>query len=81
MVAVCRMPRSTISATSLFQWINRSWHMGGFIDVILSNKLYMIIAVCTLGMLVYFIIKKTIKLFLYAFIVLIAFLAFIYIFK
>jgi hypothetical protein len=55
--------------------------MGGFINVILSNKLYMIIAICTLGMLVYFIIKKTIKLFLYAFIVLIAFLAFIYIFK
>jgi hypothetical protein len=41
----------------------------------------MIIAICILGVLVFFIIKKTIKLFIYAFIVLIAFLVFIYIFK
>jgi hypothetical protein len=55
--------------------------MGGLIDVILSNKLYIIFAACILGILVFFVIKKTIKLFIYAFIVLIAFLAFIYIFR
>ncbi len=55
--------------------------MGGIIDAILSNKLYMIFAACIVGIMVYYIIKKTIKLFLYAFIVLIVFLAYIYIFK
>ena len=55
--------------------------MAGFIDVILSNKFYMIFAACILGIIVYFVVKKTIKLFIYAFIVLIAFLTFIYIFR
>ena len=51
------------------------------IHVILSNKLYLILAACILGLIVFFVIKKTIKLFLYAFIVLIVFLVFIYIFR
>jgi len=36
--------------------------MGGFIDVILSNKYYIMFAVCILGIMVYFVIKKTIKI-------------------
>jgi hypothetical protein len=55
--------------------------MSGLIDVILSNKHYMIFAACILGIMVYFFIKKTIKLFIYAFIILLIFLAFIYIFR
>jgi len=55
--------------------------MGGFIDVILSNKYYIMFAVCILGIMVYFVIKKTIKLFIYAFIIFIVFLSFIYIFR
>jgi len=55
--------------------------MGDFIYIILSNKFYLIFAACILGVIVYFVIKKMIKLFLYAFIVLIGFLVYIYIFK
>jgi len=55
--------------------------MSDFINLILSNKLYLIIAACLLGIIAYFVIKKTIKLFLYALILLIVFLAYIYIFK
>lgn len=52
--------------------------MGDFINVILSNTLYMIIAACLLVVMVYFAIKKTIRLFIYVFILLIAFLAYIH---
>jgi len=52
--------------------------MSDFIDIILSNKFYIIIAACILSVIVFFVIKKAIKLFIYAFIILIAFLAYIY---
>ena len=52
--------------------------MSDFINIILSNKYYIIIAVCILVVILFFIIKKAIKLFIYAFIILIAFLAYIY---
>ena len=52
--------------------------MGDFVHIILSNKYYMIIAACILIVIVIFVIKKAIKLFIYAFIILIAFLAYIY---
>ena len=55
--------------------------MGAFIDVILSNKIYMIFAACIVGIMVYFVIKKAIKLFIYALIILIVFLSFIYVFS
>jgi ABC-type transport system involved in cytochrome c biogenesis permease subunit len=52
--------------------------MSDFINVILSNKLFMIIIACTLVIIVYFAIKKMIKFFIYAFIILVAFLAYIH---
>jgi len=52
--------------------------MSDFVDIILSNKFYIIIAVCILSVIVFFVIKKAIKLFIYALIILIAFLAYIY---
>jgi uncharacterized membrane protein (Fun14 family) len=55
--------------------------MGEIIHTILSNKFYMIGAACLLGIIVYFIIKKAIKLFAYAIILLIAVLAYIYFFR
>ena len=55
--------------------------MVDIVNAILSNKFYLISAGCLLGVIVYFIIKKTIKLFVYAIILLIAFLAYIHFFK
>jgi hypothetical protein len=55
--------------------------MGDIVHTILSNKLYLIGAASLLIAVAYFIIKKTIKLFVYAIILLIAFLAYIYFFK
>ncbi len=52
--------------------------MSDFIDLILSNTLYMIITACILGVMVYFAIKKMTKLFIYASIIMIAFLTYIY---
>ena len=52
--------------------------MSDFVDIILSNKFYMIFAICIVSVIVFFVIKKTIKLFIYAVIILIAFLAYIY---
>ena len=52
--------------------------MSDFVDIILSNKFYMILALCIVSVIVFFVIKKTIKLFIYAVIILIAFLAYIY---
>jgi hypothetical protein len=74
----CGKPRSATSATGLGILINRSRDMGDFIDLILSNTLYIIIMACIFGVMVYFVIKKTTKLFLYASIILIAFLAYIH---
>jgi hypothetical protein len=66
------------SATGLVIFINRSRGMSDFVDVILSNMLYMIITACILGVMVFFAIKKTTKLFIYASIILIAFLSYVY---
>jgi ABC-type transport system involved in cytochrome c biogenesis permease subunit len=52
--------------------------MGDFIDVILSNTLYLIITAGILGVMIFFVIKKMTKLFMYATMILIAFLAYIY---
>lgn len=52
--------------------------MSDFVDIILSNKFYMILTACILSAIVFFVIKKAIKLFIYAFIILIAFLSYIY---
>jgi hypothetical protein len=52
--------------------------MGDFIDVILSNTLYIIITAGILGVMSFFVIKKMTKLFMYASIILIAFLAYAY---
>ena len=52
--------------------------MGDFVDIILSNRIYLIITACILGVMVFFVIKKMTKLFMYASIILIAFLAYIY---
>ncbi len=52
--------------------------MSDFINVILSNTLYMIITACILGVMAYFIIKKMTKLFIYASFILIAFLSYVY---
>ena len=55
--------------------------MSDIFHTILSNKLYLIGVAGVLIAAAYFIIKKTIKLFVYAIILLIVFLAYIYFFK
>ena len=55
--------------------------MGDIVHTILSNKLYLIGAVSLFVAVTYSIIKKTIKLFIYAIILLIVFLAYIHFFK
>jgi ABC-type transport system involved in cytochrome c biogenesis permease subunit len=52
--------------------------MGDFISVILSNEIYTIVAVVIIGVIIFFAIKKLIKLLIYATIILIAFLAYAY---
>jgi len=52
--------------------------MSEFIDIILSNKIYLLILVCLTGAIVFLIIKKLLKLLVYAAIILLAFLAYIY---
>jgi hypothetical protein len=52
--------------------------MGYFVDLILSNELYIIITVVIVCVIVFFAIKKLIKLLIYAAIILIAFLAYVY---
>jgi uncharacterized protein YqhQ len=52
--------------------------MSDFIDLILANTFYVVITASLLGVLFFFVIKKMTKLFLYAFIVLIIFLGYIY---
>jgi ABC-type transport system involved in cytochrome c biogenesis permease subunit len=52
--------------------------MSDLINMILSNTLYMIITACILGVMVYFGIKKMTKLLIFSFVVLIAFLSYVY---
>jgi ABC-type transport system involved in cytochrome c biogenesis permease subunit len=52
--------------------------MSYLINMILSNTLYMIITACILGVMVYFGIKKMTKLLIFSFVVLIAFLSYVY---
>jgi hypothetical protein len=55
--------------------------MNDFIEVVLSHKIYLVIAACFVGAMVYFVLKKTLKYSIYACILFIAFLAYIYIFR
>jgi Ca2+/Na+ antiporter len=52
--------------------------MGDIVEIILSNKYYMVLAVCIISVIIIFVIKKAIKLFIYALVILIAFLAYLY---
>jgi hypothetical protein len=52
--------------------------MSDLVDLIISNTLYLIITVCTIGSAVYFGMKKMTKLFVFSCIVLIAFLSYVY---
>ncbi len=52
--------------------------MSDFFDLILSNRIYLIIAICIVGGIIFFIIKKMIKFIIYAIIILIAFLAYLH---
>jgi hypothetical protein len=61
-----------------FLYIQRNKNMGDFIDVILSNTLYLIIMVCILSVMIFFVIKKMTKFLIYASIILIAFLSYVY---
>jgi Ca2+/Na+ antiporter len=52
--------------------------MGNVINIILSNELYTILALCIIAAILFLAIKKLIKLLLYAVIILIVFLAYVY---
>jgi hypothetical protein len=52
--------------------------MSDFVQIILSNTLYMIITLCIVIVMVYFAMKKMAKLFIVACIILIAFLSYVY---
>jgi hypothetical protein len=52
--------------------------MFSFMNEILSNSMYLIITICLLGIVAFFIIKKMTKLIIYSSILLIAFLAYIH---
>ena len=52
--------------------------MSDLVNIILSNTLYVIITACILGVMIYFATKKMTKLFIYASIILIAFLSYVY---
>jgi cell division protein FtsW (lipid II flippase) len=56
----------------------RNKGMSDLINMVVSNTLYLIITVCILGVMVYFGMKKMTKLFIFALIVLIAFLSYVY---
>jgi hypothetical protein len=55
--------------------------MSDFINLILSNRIYLIITLCVIGVILFFVVKKALKLFLYAVLLLAAFLAYVYFFK
>jgi hypothetical protein len=52
--------------------------MSEFFDLILSNRIYLFIAICIVGGIIFFIIKKMIKFIIYAIIILAAFLAYLH---
>jgi hypothetical protein len=52
--------------------------MGNFVNIILSNEIFTIIVLCLIGAIIFLIIKKLIKLLVYAAIILIAFLSYVY---
>ena len=52
--------------------------MTDFIELLLSNTLYLIVTVCLLAVVVFFGAKKMTKLFIYAALILVAFLAYVY---
>ncbi|MBN1398454.1 MAG: hypothetical protein JXA06_10525 [Bacteroidetes bacterium] len=52
--------------------------MSDFFELLLSNRLYLIAAVSMAGILVFFIIKKMMKLIVLAVVILIAFLVYVY---
>jgi predicted RNase H-like HicB family nuclease len=52
--------------------------MDNVIDLILSNEIYLIITIGVIIALVFFILKKMIRLIIYASIILLAFLAYVY---
>jgi len=52
--------------------------MGEFINLVMSNRYYMILILSLLGVIIFFIIKKMTKFFIYGFIILLAFLAYLF---
>jgi hypothetical protein len=52
--------------------------MSDFVNIILSNELFTIIALCIIGAILFLAIKKLIKLLIYAAIILVAFLSYVY---
>lgn len=52
--------------------------MENLIDIILSNEIYLLITIGVIVALVFFILKKMIKLIIYATLILAAFLAYVY---
>ena len=52
--------------------------MGDFINLVVSNTSYTLIVACVCIAIIFFVIKKMIKLIMYAFVLLIAFLAYLY---
>ena len=58
--------------------IYRSDAMENVIDLILSNEIYLFITIGVIIALIFFIVKKMIKLIIYAAIILMAFLAYVY---
>jgi multisubunit Na+/H+ antiporter MnhC subunit len=52
--------------------------MSNFINIILSNEIFTIIALCLIGVIIFLVIKKLIKLLVYAAIILIAFLSYVF---
>ena len=52
--------------------------MSEFINIILSNEIFTIIVLCLIGVIIFLVIKKLIKLLVYTAIILIAFLSYVY---
>jgi Ca2+/Na+ antiporter len=61
-----------------FRKIIRSGAMENVIELILSNEIYLLITIGVIIALVFFVLKKMIKLIIYATIILLAFLAYVY---
>ncbi len=52
--------------------------MNDIINIILSNRLFTLFTLCIIAVIIFFIIKKLIKLLIYAAIILVAFLSYVY---